>query len=176
MKQFFAVLFTLKDKNGKKVQTLALLVFNYWQICTWRVSCLFSNHKIATILSNLSTLTDISWGGRVVPSPPLLPLVYSCRMWTEIPNRSTTLLKKYKRLILTSLSLLDFFILSLIFLPDTALLWASSFCLRSFMNCKIRIATRLTIWISITHIRVIYGRAICTTCDVINLTVIRFSW
>ena len=80
----------------------------------------------------------------MVPPPPLLPLVYSCRMWQDIPNSSVTLWKKYKKLILTSLSLLDFFILSLIFLPDTALLWASSFCLRSFMNCKIRIAPRLT--------------------------------
>ena len=36
----------------------------------------------------------------------------------------------------TSLSLLDFLTLSLIFLPVTALLSASSFCFRSFMNWK----------------------------------------
>ena len=36
--------------------------------------------------------------------------------------------------------------------------------------------TSLTLWISTTHICVINGRALCTTCDVINLNVIRYSW
>ena len=33
----------------------------------------------------------------------------------------------------------------------------------------------LTVWIPTTHIYVINGRALCTTCDVINSNVIRYS-
>jgi len=35
---------------------------------------------------------------------------------------------------------------------------------------------KLTLSAPITHICVINGRALCTTCDVINLNVIRYSW
>ena len=34
----------------------------------------------------------------------------------------------------------------------------------------------LTLWCPSGHIRLLNGRALCTTCDIINLNLIRYSW